>query len=88
MTLNVKEAGADAISLSRGKCCFHTHDSASYEIFQVGKKASEMLHCMYILIFLPIFCGNWRKPDFFHVPFFPGLKSKTITFQVPLLVLK
>lgn len=64
MRLNVKEAGADAISLNRWKCSSGTHASVSDERFQVEKKASEMLHYTHILIFLLMFFRNQRQEDF------------------------
>lgn len=66
MRLNVKEAGADGIFLNRWKCSFGTQALFPMKYFRwkKKKKASEMLHYIRILLFLPTFFRKWGEADF------------------------
>lgn len=92
MRLTVQEAGAHATFFNRWKYSLDTHLRLSLlhrKYFRWKKKASEMLHDIYILTFLLRVLRNWREVDFFfkgHVPFFPGPESKATLLQVPLFV--
>lgn len=89
MRLNVKETGADAIFLNRWKSSFRLVPLPPIKYFwwKQNKNAGEMLHYMYILIFLLRFFRNWREAGFSKalVTFSLGLKSKATALWVRFL---